>query len=102
MGIEEHRLIALRIAAALHFVFGLCDEVKKEIALPEAGRAADMIRGMTATWNMAPLESSILAAACAHVRANCGLDHTIKDYRYGVLEALHNVGELITPIDYVR
>ena len=100
MGVSGHRLVSLRIAAALHFAFGSCGEITK-IDLPEAPQSADVIRGMTADWNMATLESSILAVACAYDRANCGLDHVIKEYRPGIPEALQNVARLITPIDYV-
>lgn len=101
MGVADHRLASLRIAAALHFAFGLCDASKQKVDLPNAPQAADFIRGMSAEWNMAALESSILSAACDHDRKNCGIAHETREYRPGVLESLHSVAELITPIDYV-
>lgn len=102
MGVTGRRLASLRIAAALHFAFGPCDVTKQQIELDDALQAADMIRGMTAEWNMASLESSIIAAACSHDRARVGLQPVRKEYRPEVLSALESIAELIHPVDYVK
>jgi hypothetical protein len=106
LGVDQNRLSALRIAAALHFVWTPCCAPETQAlvrgTLPENTLAADMIRSMHAQWNMAPLEPSILAAACRHDLANVGIDCADIVVRPGVTEALQAIAPLVTPLDYVR
>lgn len=105
MGVLEPRLISLRIAAALHFSICNCCEndqrVLLRMVLPDAPPAADFIRGMHAEWRMVTVESSILRAACRHDLRHIGIECPREEYRPGVIEALNEVAQLITPIDYV-
>jgi hypothetical protein len=54
---------------------------------------------MRADWNMAPLESSILLAACRFDLRRYGFSVEDAVYRAGVAEALASVAPLITPLD---
>ena len=111
MNVSPERLISLRIAAALHYSWldtgecPCCSDPPSQILrwhLAQDPLAADFIRGMFATWNMAPIESSILAAACRLDLATIEIHATEIEYRSGVPEALESIMPLVTPLDYVH
>ena len=111
MGVSPERLVSLRVAAALHYSWldvgecPCCGDPPSHILRWHLGReprAADFIRGMFASWNMAPIESSILAAACRLDLAEMGIEATPIDYRPGVVEAIDSIKALVTPLDYVQ
>lgn len=108
LGILEARLKALRIAAALHYAWSdegdcpCCEHAGNALsrwALGESPSAADFIRGMRADWNMAPLEASILAAACHYDLQRIDLEVPTTAYRPGISEALQAIIPVITPLD---
>jgi hypothetical protein len=108
LGVSEQRLVSIRIAAALHYAWSETGECPccepggvalTRWELKNAPQAADFVRGMRADWNMAPLESSILLAACRFDLRNYGFTLDDPSYRTGVVEALTSISPLITPLD---
>jgi len=108
LGIPDEQLRALRVAAAIHYAWSdesecpCCERVSVTLTrwtVPDAPRAADLVRGMRANWNMVPLSASILAAACHFDLQRLNIDMETVDLRTGVAEALHAIAPLITPLD---
>jgi hypothetical protein len=107
-GVPQQRLIALRIAAALHYAWSesgdcpCCEPGGVALTrwtLSEAPPAADLVRAMRADWNMASPEASALAAACQFDLARLGIELKPVEYRPGNSDALRAVAPLITPLD---
>ncbi|MEO7454282.1 MAG: hypothetical protein ABIV13_05920 [Fimbriimonadales bacterium] len=108
LGVSEPRLVALRIAAALHYAWAetgecpCCEPAGNTLTkwvLPEAPQSADFVRGMRADWNMAPTEASILAAACKFDLNRITMQASETTFRPGVEEALTAIAPLITPLN---
>jgi hypothetical protein len=108
LGVAEHRLVALRIAAALHYAWSESGECPccepggvalTRWTLPEAPPAADLVRAMRAEWNMVSPEASVLAAACRFDLAHIGIELEPFDFRPEIEEALQAIAPLVTPLD---